>query len=170
MAQLDKMTQQNAALVEQSAAAAESLKDQTVRLSQAVSVFRLHDAMCEPATHRHRVPGALVDELLQRLLQRVGIRVRVTAGQPGGHRLDRLAPAVQQQPAQVAVAPAALILAGKGLEQVLGEGGQAGADAAKLCGCHGVPPARWRAPFGWVYRFRGVHLRAARPQDLTEYC
>jgi methyl-accepting chemotaxis protein len=44
VAQLDKMTQQNAALVEESAAAAESLKDQTVRLSQAVSVFRLHEA------------------------------------------------------------------------------------------------------------------------------
>jgi methyl-accepting chemotaxis protein len=43
VAQLDQMTQQNAALVEESAAAAESLKDQTVRLSQAVSVFRLHD-------------------------------------------------------------------------------------------------------------------------------
>jgi len=42
--QLDQMTQQNAALVEESAAAAESLKDQTARLSQAVSVFRLHDA------------------------------------------------------------------------------------------------------------------------------
>jgi methyl-accepting chemotaxis protein-2 (aspartate sensor receptor) len=42
--QLDRMTQQNAALVEQSAAAAESLKDQSVRLSQAVSVFRLHEA------------------------------------------------------------------------------------------------------------------------------
>jgi methyl-accepting chemotaxis protein len=44
VAQLDQATQQNAALVEQSAAAAESLKDQTARLSQAVSVFRLHDA------------------------------------------------------------------------------------------------------------------------------
>ena len=44
VAQLDRMTQQNAALVEESAAAAESLKDQTARLSQAVSVFRLHDA------------------------------------------------------------------------------------------------------------------------------
>ena len=42
--QLDRMTQQNAALVEESAAAAESLKDQTVRLSQAISVFRLHQA------------------------------------------------------------------------------------------------------------------------------
>jgi methyl-accepting chemotaxis protein len=42
--QLDKMTQQNAALVEQSAAAAESLKDQAGRLSAAVAVFRLNQA------------------------------------------------------------------------------------------------------------------------------
>jgi methyl-accepting chemotaxis protein len=39
--QLDQMTQQNAALVEQSAAAAESLKDQAQRLSQSVAVFQL---------------------------------------------------------------------------------------------------------------------------------
>jgi methyl-accepting chemotaxis protein len=39
--QLDQMTQQNAALVEQSAAAAESLKEQAARLAQVVSVFRL---------------------------------------------------------------------------------------------------------------------------------
>jgi methyl-accepting chemotaxis protein len=39
--QLDQMTQQNAALVEQSAAAAESLKEQAVKLSGVVSVFRL---------------------------------------------------------------------------------------------------------------------------------
>ncbi|MBL8512044.1 MAG: chemotaxis protein [Betaproteobacteria bacterium] len=39
--QLDQMTQQNAALVEQSAAAAESLKDQAAKLSEAVSVFHL---------------------------------------------------------------------------------------------------------------------------------
>ncbi|CAN5175946.1 methyl-accepting chemotaxis protein [soil metagenome] len=39
--QLDQMTQQNAALVEQSAAAAESLRDQSGRLSEAISVFRL---------------------------------------------------------------------------------------------------------------------------------
>jgi methyl-accepting chemotaxis protein-2 (aspartate sensor receptor) len=41
IAELDQMTQQNAALVEQSAAAAESLRDQAQRLEQAVSVFRL---------------------------------------------------------------------------------------------------------------------------------
>ena len=39
--QLDQMTQQNAALVEQSAAAAESLKDQAVRLAQVVGTFRV---------------------------------------------------------------------------------------------------------------------------------
>jgi len=41
--QLDQMTQQNAALVEESAAAAESLRDQSGRLSEAISVFRLKD-------------------------------------------------------------------------------------------------------------------------------
>jgi methyl-accepting chemotaxis protein len=41
IAQLDQMTQQNAALVEQSAAAAESLKDQGTRLSGVVGTFRL---------------------------------------------------------------------------------------------------------------------------------
>ena len=38
---LDQMTQQNAALVEESTAAAESLKDQAVKLSGAVGTFRL---------------------------------------------------------------------------------------------------------------------------------
>lgn len=38
---LDQMTQQNAALVEESAAAAESLRDQAHRLVEAVAVFRL---------------------------------------------------------------------------------------------------------------------------------
>jgi len=41
VAQLDQMTQQNAALVEESAAAAESLKEQAKRLSEVVEVFRL---------------------------------------------------------------------------------------------------------------------------------
>jgi len=39
--QLDQMTQQNAALVEQSAAAAEPLKDQAASLSNAVSTFKM---------------------------------------------------------------------------------------------------------------------------------
>ncbi len=39
--QLDQMTQQNAALVEESAAAAESLRDQAQRLAQVVATFKL---------------------------------------------------------------------------------------------------------------------------------
>ncbi len=42
--QLDQMTQQNAALVEQSAAAAESLKDQAIKLASVVATFRLETA------------------------------------------------------------------------------------------------------------------------------
>ena len=38
---MDKNTQQNAAMVEQSAAAAESLKGQAQQLVQAVAVFKL---------------------------------------------------------------------------------------------------------------------------------
>ncbi len=41
---LDQMTQQNAALVEQSAAAAESLRDQADQLAQAVAVFKTSSA------------------------------------------------------------------------------------------------------------------------------
>jgi methyl-accepting chemotaxis protein len=44
VSQLDQMTQQNAALVEQSAAAASSLQSQAQQLSQAVAVFKLHQA------------------------------------------------------------------------------------------------------------------------------
>ena len=54
MVQLDQMTQQNAALVEQSAAAAESLTVQAKNLSQVVSAFTLRDV----STHhllRHKL-------------------------------------------------------------------------------------------------------------------
>ncbi len=51
--QLDEMTQQNAALVEESAAAAESLKDQATRLAETVRSFRL-----EPHAE-HGAGGAL---------------------------------------------------------------------------------------------------------------
>ncbi|MHB0919276.1 MAG: methyl-accepting chemotaxis protein, partial [Thiobacillus sp.] len=47
--QMDDVTQQNAALVEEAAAAAESLQDQAARLAEAVSVFKL-DGMNSPRT------------------------------------------------------------------------------------------------------------------------
>ena len=53
---LDQMTQQNAALVEQSAAAATSMRDQAMRLTDTVSIFRVqgrsgqtHSAPATPA-------------------------------------------------------------------------------------------------------------------------
>lgn len=52
--QLDQMTQQNAALVEQSAAAAESLKGQTQNLVQAVAVFKVSDQL--PARRLKQLP------------------------------------------------------------------------------------------------------------------
>ncbi|MFY9510067.1 MAG: methyl-accepting chemotaxis protein [Rubrivivax sp.] len=43
--QLDRVTQQNAALVEESAAAADSLKQQALRLTDAVAVFKVDDSV-----------------------------------------------------------------------------------------------------------------------------
>lgn len=50
--QLDQVTQQNAALVEESAAAADSLRIQALRLSEAVASFRLPSKMLAPALGR----------------------------------------------------------------------------------------------------------------------
>jgi methyl-accepting chemotaxis protein len=62
VSQLDQMTQQNAALVEQSAAAAESLKDQAVRLSDVMSMFRLNsqgsEAPARAAKPKFAAPSA----------------------------------------------------------------------------------------------------------------
>mgnify|MGYP006199003851 CR=1 FL=1 len=51
--QLDQMTQQNAALVEQTSAAAESLKEQARHLAAAVGVFRI-----DAASHAAELPQA----------------------------------------------------------------------------------------------------------------
>ena len=50
MALMDESTQQNAALVEESAAAAGSLQDQASRLAQLVNVFKLDARMAPPVT------------------------------------------------------------------------------------------------------------------------
>ncbi len=51
--QMDEMTQQNAALVEQAAAAADSMQGQATELAQAVSVFKLnHETSVALAPHR----------------------------------------------------------------------------------------------------------------------
>ncbi|ELX10644.1 methyl-accepting chemotaxis protein I [Janthinobacterium sp. HH01] len=47
--QMDQVTQQNAALVEEAAAAAEAMQDQAARLSEVVSVFKLQASGAPPA-------------------------------------------------------------------------------------------------------------------------
>ncbi|WP_269504073.1 methyl-accepting chemotaxis protein, partial [Burkholderia sp. IMCC1007] len=61
VAQMDEVTQQNAALVEEAAAAAQSLDAQAARLRQTVSVFRIDDATARPgavATAARQAPRA----------------------------------------------------------------------------------------------------------------
>ena len=54
--QMDQVTQQNAALVEEAAAAAASLQEQASGLSQVVSVFRLGSEDLQPASSSRQLP------------------------------------------------------------------------------------------------------------------
>ena len=53
VSEMDGVTQQNAALVEQAAAAAQSMREQSVRLAQIVSLFKLHEGQLG----HHSAPG-----------------------------------------------------------------------------------------------------------------
>jgi methyl-accepting chemotaxis protein len=55
--QLDRMTQQNAALVQESAAAAESLKGQAVNLAQVIGTFRLGSTPAAPSVAAPPAPA-----------------------------------------------------------------------------------------------------------------
>lgn len=61
--QLDQVTQQNAALVEESAAAAESLNQQAAHLVEAVSVFRLGEGQVAPVAAPLRTAAVLAAPL-----------------------------------------------------------------------------------------------------------
>ena len=70
-------------------------------------------------------------------------RLVMDLAETGGHRLDRLAAAVQHQPPQVALPAGALIGARQGREDVVGEGFQASTDWGQLGWCegsHSLPP------------------------------
>jgi methyl-accepting chemotaxis protein len=62
IANLDQMTQQNAALVEQSAAAAQSMREQADQLAQAVSVFKLAGGGQQAALAMAPRPVPVVDQ------------------------------------------------------------------------------------------------------------
>ncbi|MDC8758978.1 methyl-accepting chemotaxis protein [Janthinobacterium fluminis] len=58
--QMDSVTQQNAALVEEAAAAADALQQQAASLAEAVAIFKLHDTAARPApAARGHAPAAL---------------------------------------------------------------------------------------------------------------
>ncbi len=54
VAEMDRVTQQNASLVEESAAAAAALEEQASRLTQAVAVFRIQQEQMKRASSRQR--------------------------------------------------------------------------------------------------------------------
>jgi aerotaxis receptor len=55
VAQMDEVTQQNAALVEEAAASAESLENQAKDLTGAISIFKVGQAMSNTATIRQKI-------------------------------------------------------------------------------------------------------------------
>ena len=78
--QLDQMTQQNAALVEQSAAAAESMKEQAARLAGVVSTFRLGS----PAAPNRAAAPARPAEVARATIAQAATRARAAAAAPSG--------------------------------------------------------------------------------------
>jgi methyl-accepting chemotaxis protein len=58
ISEMDKVTQQNAALVEESAAAAETLREQATRLADAVSAFTLAEGEARLAIEQARTSSA----------------------------------------------------------------------------------------------------------------
>jgi methyl-accepting chemotaxis protein len=97
--QLDQVTQQNAALVEQSAAAADSLQQQASRLADVVAVFRLQDggAAGDPAGAGVEPPGGCRGS--PRAQGRRRCRSGGNARQRGQHRLGKLLTAVRSSAA-----------------------------------------------------------------------
>ena len=92
--EMDQVTQQNAALVEEAAAAAEAMQDQAARLAQLVSVFQLAGAQGAPAPVA--VPRIAT--------ARVPARPAITAAAPTKIRVPARAPApvIAASPAQPA--------------------------------------------------------------------
>ncbi|MBW8465009.1 MAG: methyl-accepting chemotaxis protein, partial [Acidovorax sp.] len=108
-ANLDQMTQQTAALVEESAAAAQSLREQAEHLAQVVSVFKVNGAAYggvappvhvahKPAPQAPRVPSAPAKAAV--------------AGKPGTQRIAQAAPAGSKPTPAKAKAPAPALAQG----------------------------------------------------------
>ncbi len=98
VAQLDQATQQNAALVEESAAAAESLKEQSSQLAHVVSAFRVNDG---PA-HRSAPAAAAYTAI-----NKVRSAAATGAAKPTGAHLGQVAASKPAAPRPAMKSPAA---------------------------------------------------------------
>ena len=83
--QMDEVTQQNAALVEQAAAAAEALQDQAAHLAQVVSVFKLDGAVAMAAARSTRPALAAKPRPAARVALPKPARASSTASRPAAH-------------------------------------------------------------------------------------
>jgi methyl-accepting chemotaxis protein len=100
--QMDQVTQQNAALVEEAAAASESLQDQAAKLAQAVSVFRLGDVHVQPQSPSRLQPAGKTAVANSRKTGAMPVAVAKTT--PSPHPSKPAAIASGQSPARVAPA------------------------------------------------------------------
>jgi methyl-accepting chemotaxis protein len=83
--QMDEVTQQNAALVEQAAAAAEALQDQAAHLAQVVSIFKLDGAIAVPAAAVIRTARAPKRAPAKRVALPKPARATSAASRPAAH-------------------------------------------------------------------------------------
>jgi methyl-accepting chemotaxis protein len=90
--QMDQVTQQNAALVEQAAAAAESMQEQSAKLADVVSVFKLDGSNAAPAPALAR-PAAPARAALPRRTSAVAVPKRAAAARAPAAASSAAAPA-----------------------------------------------------------------------------
>ena len=103
---LDQMTQQNAALVEESAAAAESLKDQAHRMTTVVASYRLDDAGFA-AVPAHQAVAARVIAKAATPVAKPAVKKPVAAAKPPAAKAAPASAPVAAAPAAPAAIPAA---------------------------------------------------------------
>ncbi len=101
--QMDEVTQQNAALVEEAAAAAGSLEEQANRLKSVVSVFRLDASQAAMSA----VPAAAALPAARQAARQAAKKVSAPAASAPSAPAPKAAPAPLRKPAPAATAPAA---------------------------------------------------------------
>ncbi|MDM4768501.1 methyl-accepting chemotaxis protein [Pelomonas sp. SE-A7] len=100
--ELDKMTQQNAALVEQSAAAATSMREQAQRLAEVVSVFKLGSGSYNPSA---RAPSPVAAPKPAMTHKPASPAAKPTAAKPAATPVSRPPAAAPKAPPKKLTAP-----------------------------------------------------------------